>query len=484
MGRQPGLIGLRKKLLQTAVAGLKKVGRGERSTGRDRAQAEAHYRLAMAFAEADDLDDARPEFEASRAVADELLAAGPGAADIRDLLCRIESGFGNTFKRLGRNDEAVAAFGKEADQARAWLAADPHAAGARDRLGEACDWAAGVEAEAKKPDEAKEWNRRLEAAAAEWLKDDPKSSRARYYLSAAEDRRGRLLEAAGDLPAARDAYGKARGLLDEALAAEPADETYANSSRILDGDYGRALFQMGDSAGALPHFQKVADTYWDRRRAGAFEPQNFEAELQMAQGFTDCGIAHQALFRFEDAITWYGRAVETLLPFQGRPPSPDAAQVVQQGLGELQARGVYCKAALLVIEDPSIAGRVQPVSDAQALLVLRACYFMSQGRADDANRAADVVDAIRPRNADEFYTLAVSCANGAVRVNPARAPDGYDDAEKALRKRLVDKALASLDQAAAAGFKDPEKLKGESALAVLRGEPRFQALLKRLQQSP
>ncbi|HVS34287.1 MAG TPA: protein kinase, partial [Gemmataceae bacterium] len=66
MSRKPGLIELKKKLLQTAAMGLKAVAQGDKSQARDRTQTEAHYRLAMLFGEAEDLADAEQQLELSR----------------------------------------------------------------------------------------------------------------------------------------------------------------------------------------------------------------------------------------------------------------------------------------------------------------------------------------------------------------------------------------------------------------------------------
>ncbi len=110
--------------------------------------------------------------------------------------------------------------------------------------------------------------------------------------------------------------------------------------------------------------------------------------------------------------------------------------------------------------------------------------FLSQGRNEEAEKAADLVDDIRPQNADAYYTLAVACAIGAASVGPAHTPDAYSEPEKALRRRFIDRALAALDHAAAAGFKDANSLKNEPRLEILRQEPAFQALVARLEKSP
>lgn len=109
---------------------------------------------------------------------------------------------------------------------------------------------------------------------------------------------------------------------------------------------------------------------------------------------------------------------------------------------------------------------------------------MSQGRTEEAQKAVDLLDGIRPKNADEYYGLAVAYATGAAGVLPAKAPDAYRAEEKALRKRFVDGALTALDRAAASGYKDVESLKTEPRLEPLRQEPAFRALMERLGKSP
>ncbi len=480
MSGKPGLIELKKKLLQTAVEGLRAVVQGEKSPIRDQTQAAAHFQLATLFAEADDLTDAEKEFEACRTIAEEL---GHDAA-AQELLCRVYAGLADTLRRAGRTDDAVGACRKEIEQARAWLRDEPGSAAAHEHLAEACDWAADAAMQGRRLDEVKDWNRRLEETAEEWHKADPKSNRARFYLGSADERRGRMLVISGDLAAARDAFHEARAVLDEVLAAEPGDETYTSASRELDVDYGETLSRLGDAAGAQPYFQRGADYYWNQRQSGADDPQDFVNELLASRSFTDCAAAHQRLFHFDEALLWYGRAAEPLLPFQHRPPSPDAAEAVRQRLAEIQGRATFCKATVQALQDPSIASRVVPASEGQALLALRACVFMSQGRTEEAQKAVDLLDGIRPKNADEYYGLAVAYATGAAGVLPAKAPDAYSAEEKALRKRFVDGALTALDRAAASGYKDVESLKTEPRLEPLRQEPAFRALMERLGKSP
>ncbi len=484
MGSRPGLGDLKKKLLQTAVVGLQAVSRGEKSTTGDLTRAAAHLKLAMLFAEADDLSDADTEFAAGLAVAEDLARAGPPDAALRDVLCRLYAGRGDVLRREGRTDEALGAYRQEIDQARAWLAAEPGSSDAREHLAEAVDWAADATMSGRRTDEAKDWNRRLAEAAAEWHKNDPNNNQARFYLSSAEERRGRLLVIDGDLAAARGAFDKARAALDEVRASAPDDETYAHASRMLDVDFGNTLWRVGDAAGALPHFQSVADYYWQRRQSAADDPEDFTDQLLASQSFVDCAVAHERLFYFDDALTWYGRAPQPLAPFQSRPPSPDAAATVGQRLDEITAHTNYCKATVQALQDPSVAAHVAPAEEGLALLPLRACVFLSQGRTEDAKKAADLVDAVRPKNADGYYVLAVAYAVGAASVAPAKTPDACDAEEKALRRRFVDRALEALDHAAASGFKDAERLKSEPRLDPLRREPAFQALVQRLEKSP
>ncbi len=325
LSSKPGLIELKKKLLQKAIEGLRAVVRSEKSTKRDQAQAAADFQLATLFGEAEDLPDAEQEFEACRIVAEELAHAGPYDVGVQDLLCRVDASLGQVRKRSGRTDEAIDAYRKEIEQARAWLAVEPGSAAAHNHLAEACDWAADAAMAGKKLDKVKEWNQRLAEAAEEWHKNDPKSNRARFFLSSMNERRGRLLMSDGDLAAAREAFHEARAALDAILAAEPANPIYTSASRVLEGDYGETLWRLEDAAGALPHFQVVADYYWKRRQSADDDPQDFEGELLASQSFTDCAVAHQRLFHFDEALTWYGRAVELLWPFDSRPPSPEAA---------------------------------------------------------------------------------------------------------------------------------------------------------------
>ncbi len=116
MSGKPGLIELKKKLLQTAVEGLRAVGRGEESPIRDQTQAVAHLHLATLFAEADDLADAEKQFEECRTILEELAHAEPHGAAAPELLCRMYAGLGDTLRRTAAPTTPSAPTGRKSSR--------------------------------------------------------------------------------------------------------------------------------------------------------------------------------------------------------------------------------------------------------------------------------------------------------------------------------------------------------------------------------
>ena len=118
----------------------------------------------------------------------------------------------------------------------------------------------------------------------------------------------------------------------------------------------------------------------------------------------------------------------------------------------------------------------------QALLVARVGLLASQGRLGDAAKAADLVDAIEPKDAAEWYSLARACAAEAGGVAAGKDGAQCTPEERDLRRRLADRAIAALGGAVEAGFKDAVAIQTEPDLTSLHGRPGFRAVLKRLEK--
>jgi transcriptional regulator GlxA family with amidase domain len=78
------------------------------------------------------------------------------------------------------------------------------------------------------------------------------------------------------------------------------------------------------------------------------------------------------------------------------------------------------------------------------------------------------------------WDAAIQAGEGAARFESVRADALFNVACAYARKGNNDEALQSLGLAAAAGFKKKWRLEGEPDLAILRGDPRYAELVKKL----
>ncbi len=122
--------------------------------------------------------------------------------------------------------------------------------------------------------------------------------------------------------------------------------------------------------------------------------------------------------------------------------------------------------------------------DAQAFLVIArrklADLLEVRGQSDEAARYRVQSLATARGHADLFYEIALNYAKRgqAVGLLPTQL-DSYQ--LQARRRRFIAEAIAMLREAAAAGFKDAQKVRDERAFAPLRSDQEFRAILSDLE---
>ena len=89
---------------------------------------------------------------------------------------------------------------------------------------------------------------------------------------------------------------------------------------------------------------------------------------------------------------------------------------------------------------------------------------------------------LKPDNVADCRSLARFLAADMGGLTPGTEPAAFTDADLAMRQRFTDAAVAALNRAADLGFDDADRLRTDDDLWVLRRDPGFQALVRRVEQ--
>ncbi len=474
---------MRQSLLKTAADGLKEMAKGMDAAAPDRIRAAAIMKTGRILFDISDDEGAAAQFKICRDMALDLQKADPRDGQARDLLCQAYSGLGNAAVRAGRSWEASADFTREADCAKDWLDDEPDNPAARQRLAESYDWLAGTDPSPFNPAAYEDYNNRLLALVETWGKADPKNPIARYYRAAVQNRCGRIRLAKGDPVGGRDCFLQSKALMDGLVAENPNDPKYTQSLMSALQALAAVYVELGEPGKALPYATAEAETYRQALESGKNDPNNTEFQWQCGDAFVTRAVVLMRLMRHEEAAKELTAAEELFRALQPRlRPGLRAAQV-RDRLPQVQEELEFCKAVPVAVKDPAWAMQ-QPPSACQDLLIIRVCLLMRQGRTEEAQKAAELVENLKPATIEDCCSLAHFLSGESSGLTAGKEAAAYTDAERAMRRRFMDRALAALNRAADLGFRDAARLKSDDDLWVLRQEPGFNALVERLQKSP
>jgi tetratricopeptide (TPR) repeat protein len=437
--------------------------------------------LGLVYAEITEDDEAERQLRLCRDVADQLGRAGPFDPLAEDIYCQAGVALADLYLHRRRLPEAIDCLRQTAGRAEAWRAAAPGSPEARERLAECYTNLAAAYAQAGDFREVEPWTNRLLTLATKWEEDDPKSDLAHYFRYMAEEYRGRLCQADGDPAAALESFRRAEAILKPLRAADPASRRYAAGELYLGKCFTSVLVQLGRPAQALPYARGAADYFRAARASEYNDPDNFEFQMECADAFATHGRVLLRLLHFEDAAEQYAAALDVLRPLADKAKSEGARDRVRQSRQQAENFAAHIRAVVRAVEDPSSALGA-PAPTRQDLLLVRVCVLLNQGRAEDAVKAADLVDGLRWDGPDEYLSLARTYAVLIDVIAAEKEPEHITDAEKAMRRRFADRAFDALNRACDGGFRDAAALKADLGLVSLHGDPRFPTLVERLER--
>ncbi len=245
----------------------------------------------------------------------------------------------------------------------------------------------------------------------------------------------------------------------------------------------KVYLELGRPEQALPYATEEAETFRQALEPGQNDPNNVDFQWRSGDAFVTRAAVLMRLMRHEEAAKELTAAVELFRRLQPRLKPGSMADKVRARLAQAEEEIAFCQAVPIALKDPAWVLR-QPSAPCQDLLVIRVCLLMQQGRIEEARKAADLVDGLKPATIEDCCSLARFLVGERCGLTAGKAPAAFTDAERAMRQRFIDQAFAALNRAADLGFKDAARLKTDDDLWVLRQEPGFHTLVERLEKSP
>ena len=219
----PATRSLRRGLLDTAIAGLDEIGRSTLGSPPDSSRAVAHQKLADIFRIIGETPAARRHYQQSRSLAEDLLAATPGALPIEEVLYQTHMGLGLLDLRGEQFDEAKADFRRAVAIAESIATAWPGQERTRRDLIEAYLQLGRAYSFAHEFRPAEDWFRKMQRLAERWVSEEPENHQARDLLSSSYRKLGDIRKFVRDYAAARHDYSQAIAIGKELLSVDPGN---------------------------------------------------------------------------------------------------------------------------------------------------------------------------------------------------------------------------------------------------------------------
>ena len=312
-----------------------------------------------------------------------------GASDLAAAQDRIH--LGELFVTLGQTDEARRHLERALAIARAAVKTAPENVMAQRDRAFAAHGLAQVCLRAKQPSLARNLAVEAHAAAEAWAKGEPTNPQAKREAAICLDLLGQACLTLRDLPAARQA-------LDQMVAAV---EAYARP-----------------------------------------ESPSVGGRIDLANAFITRGRVELFDHSYDEALTWYQRALDLLGPLNAdgrlRPFPQEAAR-----LDETEKIAAECRSIVQAVADIKVALK-EPPETAVRLLVGRAALLARRGKPADAAATAEKLRALKPKDGANLYNVACCYALCIPAVGAGKTADMLTAEEKKERAGYTAQAVKDL----------------------------------------
>ena len=230
--------------------------------------------------------------------------------------------------------------------------------------------------------------------------------------------------------------------------------------------------QTGQAAEALALYQQAFDI---RQKLAAARPRDAQAQRNLMLSHYKFGEYWRQVFEFPEAVEHYRQGIAVL------------DRMIENGQNVAQARGdrEFLESQLRVAQHVMQASGdwdnvVALAKRSPVLLYYRAAIFARQRRFDDATQAADklhrIAQSATEDKADQLYNAACAYSRCAASVVPEQG-ETLSEQQQKLRQQFIDRSLACLKEAVAAGYDDLAHARQDPDLQALHDLTEFQELV-------
>ena len=341
LGDSPTTRGLRRALLDTALAGLDEIALNAEAAPHDLSRAVAHQRLGAIYREIGRRREATIQLTRARDMAEALAAASPRDLAVKDCLARADIGLGELALLRGDKAAAVADFRRVVELDETIAGADPSYPGIRRGLLEAyirLGRALGYREEFR---EAAAWFRKARGRAERWVADEPKSTEAASMLAWSYRKLADVEKLTKDYVAARRDYLKAieigRARLKEGTGSVEAKSHLGMALNDLAG----VMREQREFPGANRLFAEAAALFAELAEA---DPESSETRTRLLHAQYDLARSHKDCGRFAEAEATFREVLDNLRR-NPREDSPDRTagynfqrpEVIEREIAECRA---------------------------------------------------------------------------------------------------------------------------------------------------
>jgi serine/threonine-protein kinase len=475
MGNNEATRAARRLLLDTAIAGLDAIARGNEGLAPDFSRAVAHQRLGAIYLQIGHTTKARQQLDSARSLAENLPAQAPHELAVAECLRDALAGLGAVSVHDRQYEQARELLHRVVALSERIVQRQPDREGARRGLIEAyleLGRAHGFNGERTA---AEGCYRRMHDLAEDWVQVEPANLLARDLLATSYRKLADERKLVGDYPAARAYYESAIAIGRNSLASDPGNFVFKRCLAMASDDLAGVAQHQGRILEARALFEESQRLFTEQ---AAVDPDDLESQSRLM-------LVESRAARLERDELQFARAAELFR--QAARRGQQLGSQVEGGISWRKGQGIYwlkaeiaaCELAPKALADPGFA-LTRPPAEACLLLMIRVRALAGEGRESDALEAAGALCDLAVNGAADLYLQAQALSACVCQLDDGRWTGTPAPEREALRKRCADRAIATLTLAAQRGFEDVDPSPLQDILSPLRAHPGYQKLANRL----
>ncbi|MFM9962479.1 MAG: protein kinase domain-containing protein [Planctomycetaceae bacterium] len=441
-------------------------------------------RIGMTFERIGNTAKALDQYQQMLVIKKRLADTDPADSVAQRELGKTYRHLGDVFLALGRTDDALTQFQDGLKISRVLAETDPNDAENQSDLAFSFISLGDVFLKLGRTDDARTQFQDGLKISRVLAEADPKHTDNQLSLSVSFDRLGKVFLKLGRTADALVQFQDGLKISRVLAEADPNDAQNQRNLSIFLDQLGEVYLKLGRTDDALTQFQ---DRLKISRVLAEADPNSAEKQRDLMVSHYKLGEVEVQAGRFDAARERFQAGVAVLDRMIAKKQNAAASQ---QDKTVLEGRIQFCAAAALATGDWDALLK----TDAQTLpnlLSIRATELAKRGQLTDVVQAGDKLRELaetakpkatglaalfagkEPRKHDLLYRTA--CAYGLCATLSLKDKPQPTEAEQTERKKYIDRSLACLKEAVAAGYDDFEHMQQDSELTPLRELPEFQA---------